>query len=254
MKFFNNKRIIHLKDGQFYKYLRYAFGEVILVVIGILIAIQLNTINNQKNIDNETQKILYQLADELESDIERLSNICEGFDDSKWIGMSEAISNCESVLFLLYHLNDSTLIDSIIQIPLDAGLPLINTKASTYLQLQSTGKLYNIKPNSLQKAIINYYSRAKREEKYNDGNNDLIQESLDNINHLELIKIDRIHSPDFSFKNYRWIFDKKSSEFQKLKVSISIIKKNQETNLYKFIDLKNQASDLRNLIINELEK
>ncbi|MBK8228840.1 MAG: hypothetical protein IPK70_16890 [Flavobacteriales bacterium] len=43
MKLFNRVRQRLLGDGQLKRYLLYAFGEIILVVIGILIALQLNT-------------------------------------------------------------------------------------------------------------------------------------------------------------------------------------------------------------------
>jgi hypothetical protein len=35
-------------DNQFFKYSRYAIGEIVLVVIGILIALQINTWNEER--------------------------------------------------------------------------------------------------------------------------------------------------------------------------------------------------------------
>ena len=42
MRFFRFKKLVSLETGN---YLRYAVGEVILVVIGILIALQVNNFN-----------------------------------------------------------------------------------------------------------------------------------------------------------------------------------------------------------------
>ena len=42
MRFFRFKKLVSLNTG---KYLRYAIGEVILVVFGILIALQVNNWN-----------------------------------------------------------------------------------------------------------------------------------------------------------------------------------------------------------------
>jgi hypothetical protein len=50
LKFFRKIRQNLLSEGKTGKYLKYAFGEIILVVIGILIALQINNWNeNRKN-------------------------------------------------------------------------------------------------------------------------------------------------------------------------------------------------------------
>ncbi len=46
IKFFRKIRRNLLSDGKTGKYLKYAIGEIILVVIGILIALQINNWNN----------------------------------------------------------------------------------------------------------------------------------------------------------------------------------------------------------------
>ena len=48
IKFFRRIRQQLLTENKFGKYLKYAIGEIILVVIGILIAIQINTWNENK--------------------------------------------------------------------------------------------------------------------------------------------------------------------------------------------------------------
>ena len=59
------------------KYLKYAIGEIVLVVIGILIAIQLNSIktNSEKRLDEITH--LENLASDLKQDKTELNNIIE---------------------------------------------------------------------------------------------------------------------------------------------------------------------------------
>lgn len=57
IKFFRNIRQNLLSEGKTSKYLKYALGEIILVVIGILIALQINTWNEQRKIKNK--EILY---------------------------------------------------------------------------------------------------------------------------------------------------------------------------------------------------
>ncbi len=56
IKFFRNIRQNLLNEGKTTKYLKYAIGEIVLVVIGILIALQINNWNiNRLNIEKENR-------------------------------------------------------------------------------------------------------------------------------------------------------------------------------------------------------
>jgi hypothetical protein len=59
------------------KYLKYAIGEIILVVIGILIALQINNWNESQKIKNTEIEILHNLKIELQSNLEALKFINE---------------------------------------------------------------------------------------------------------------------------------------------------------------------------------
>ena len=55
IKFFRNIRKTNLKEGKAINYFKYAIGEIVLVVISILIALQINSWNeNRKNIEKLT--------------------------------------------------------------------------------------------------------------------------------------------------------------------------------------------------------
>jgi len=58
IKFFRKIRQQMLNENKTSKYFKYALGEVILVVIGILIALQINTWNENRKAANEEIKIL----------------------------------------------------------------------------------------------------------------------------------------------------------------------------------------------------
>lgn len=58
IKFFRKIRQNLLSEGKTGKYLKYAFGEIVLVVIGILIALQVNNWNEKKKVNNNEIKLL----------------------------------------------------------------------------------------------------------------------------------------------------------------------------------------------------
>jgi hypothetical protein len=75
IKFFRHIRQSLIMKNQTGKYLKYAIGEIILVVIGILIALQINNWNeNRKNIIKE-RNIISEIHQEFESNKEKLSFI-----------------------------------------------------------------------------------------------------------------------------------------------------------------------------------
>lgn len=71
IKFFRKIRRNLLQKNRIGKYLLYAFGEIILVVIGILIALQLNNINEEKANEEKIISILKEVQKDLKTDIVR---------------------------------------------------------------------------------------------------------------------------------------------------------------------------------------
>jgi hypothetical protein len=69
IKFFRRIRQRLLIDNRFTKYLLYALGEIILVVIGILIALQINNWNESRKNANFEKQILESFQLSLESDL-----------------------------------------------------------------------------------------------------------------------------------------------------------------------------------------
>ena len=69
LRFFRRIRQYLLSEGKFGKYIKYGVGEIILVVIGILIAVKINNVNIEYQ--NEEKEILYltRLTTNLGSDV-----------------------------------------------------------------------------------------------------------------------------------------------------------------------------------------
>lgn len=63
------------------RYIKYALGEIILVVIGILIALQVNNMNEQRKLDNKVETLLPQLKLQVEKNLVNVSDIAVQVDE-----------------------------------------------------------------------------------------------------------------------------------------------------------------------------
>ena len=80
IKFFRKIRQNLIMENKTSKYFKYAIGEIILVVIGILIALQINN-RNQKRLQKLTLSNYYEsMHEELESSRDKLDNLILGID------------------------------------------------------------------------------------------------------------------------------------------------------------------------------
>ena len=75
IKYFRKIRQELLNKGKTTKYLKYAIGEIVLVVIGILIALAINSKYNDAQNEKKTQTILKQVQKELLTDIKEAKRI-----------------------------------------------------------------------------------------------------------------------------------------------------------------------------------
>ena len=69
IKFFRNIRQSLHNEGKTSKYFKYAIGEIVLVVIGILIALQVNNWNENRISFTKKEKLLNALKIEFKSNL-----------------------------------------------------------------------------------------------------------------------------------------------------------------------------------------
>ena len=82
--FFRRLRQALLKEGKIRQYLAYAFGEILLVTIGILIAIQINSWNDRQKASTKEQAYLLAYRADLEANLLELDRvICKKEDTQK---------------------------------------------------------------------------------------------------------------------------------------------------------------------------
>lgn len=149
LTFFRKIRKSLLTENRTTKYLAYALGEIILVVIGILLALQINTWNIQHNNRLQEQQILKQLSIEYQENLKEIN--------SKIFLRDGMISSIEKIF---YHIDQG-----IGEFPLDSlnfhigrtyTTPTFNVSSGVTDELLSSGKLYLIQNAELKNHLTNF--------------------------------------------------------------------------------------------------
>ncbi|MEM9075408.1 MAG: DUF6090 family protein [Bacteroidota bacterium] len=91
IKFFRKIRLNLLSENKFRNYLLYAIGEIVLVVIGILIALQISDWSENKKRKAEEKKLLIALIDDFSENKARIEDAIEKEKDM--IEMSKSLIN-----------------------------------------------------------------------------------------------------------------------------------------------------------------
>lgn len=73
LRFFNRIRKQLAKENKFFQYSRYAIGEILLVVVGILIALQVDNWNEERKAKRELNTILLEIHKDLNNDLKNLA-------------------------------------------------------------------------------------------------------------------------------------------------------------------------------------
>ncbi|QIE58987.1 hypothetical protein G5B37_05250 [Rasiella rasia] len=147
IKFFRKIRQRLLSENKFSKYLIYAVGEIVLVVIGILIALQVNNWNENRIIKRTEVKYLTELSEAIDLDIIDLKS-----------NINNSQKTIESIDLLLNHFENKLPYNDSLNIHFTRSSLFTNliTNSSVYEKLTSIG-LDVISNDSLQKSIVRYY-------------------------------------------------------------------------------------------------
>ncbi len=171
IKFFRHIRQNLLSEGKTRKYFKYAIGEIILVVIGILIALQINTWN-LNSIDQQKELIyLRNIERDLNEQLVIISLQTE---------YEKSISNAATPIIDYYKTHQRFKIDSLFtsNIGYLTGRKTFVKNAPTYTELLSSGNIDIISNNALKDKIIKYYQELERIELIINKNNNLFVDAV----------------------------------------------------------------------------
>ena len=175
IKFFRKIRQKLFSENKFSKYLIYAIGEIILVVIGILIALSINTWNQNRLNSNKEYYYLSQLKVELKNQnqevnkrLERVSSVMNII-DTLWSDLNKK-----------GRFNPSAELNSnLIRLLSGTNLELYTT---TFDELISTGQLTLISSDSLRTKVLLCYQEIKKSQEN-------IQNNSDNVFYTEIFPV-----------------------------------------------------------------
>lgn len=160
IKFFRQIRQTMIKENRASKYLLYAIGEIILVVIGILIALQINNWNQQRQHDNQETIYLEDIKRDLIFDIETL--------DKKTAQNETAIENVSEVITLMSSktaYSDEDVVKLYLLLTPLCGESYFIPEQGTIHQIEASSAGGYIQNKGLKDQIFRYYSTREREEK-----------------------------------------------------------------------------------------
>jgi hypothetical protein len=152
-----------MSENKFTKYLLYAIGEIILVVIGILIALQINNWNEKRKEYNQIEKYANSLAQDLEEDVAMIKVIEYTANQISYRidSLSNYIRNKQ--------IEEISNLNLLCLTWLQVYRPYSWIRA-TLDELKSSGSLRLIKNNELSKMIVEYdsFTRHMDEDYYTD--------------------------------------------------------------------------------------
>ena len=197
IKLFRHLRQGLVKENKFSKYLLYALGEIILVVIGILIALQINNWNENRKNKIEEIAILESLDDDLILAQKQSESL-----------ISEEAALKQTLILILgidskhSEINRNTISDSIFESALwdiQSDQPVVNA----YTNLKNTNKLSLIKDRKIKEKFTELEVHMSKLKNILDDRMNVHQIRIDNVaeNDINFIPLVKANIPGINIDN-----------------------------------------------------
>ena len=170
-----------INSGSTRRYALYAIGEIALVVIGILIAVQINNWNTERIERKEEQLYLKRMVQDLEQDLINMKGCLTNHENRlvfgaeilqimkephyskvvEWEGYVEAVEKFDDQLFV----DNPSFAEQIFEV---LKITMFHTTDNTFQELISTGKIDIINDQELKDQILNHYPMVRRRISFQD--------------------------------------------------------------------------------------
>lgn len=169
MKFFRKIRQEFLFKGKTFKYLKYALGEIILVVIGILIALQINNWNEEKQLKQEELKTLKSLQESIKINKGELATTLNAQIDRN--------QSLQEVLFSEIKNRPVRQLDSLITA--NVGNHTFDPSTGIYNAMINSGKIELISNETIKNRISKLYDQVRDYQESEDEITDYTKAHLE---------------------------------------------------------------------------
>lgn len=245
LKLFRIIRQNLLKEGKTKKYFKYAIGEIILVVIGIMIAIQLNNFNQHRNNTKNGVILLDKLHQEIDIDIKYFDSLSSDY--NRWFTQTK---------FIL----DSVLSGKIIKLERleqynvgRGSMNFLHLNRSSYNEMLNTGNNIEIENLDLKNKIISFFQKAEIElNKLNFDNEMFHRWIYDNLDVTLWHRLWSNHNLDY--EDWQWLQDPSSDKFRTLEGYVLFFQNAIKANLEAIQVVRSNCQSMNELIKKELNK
>ena len=256
IKFFRKIRLQLLTENKMGKYFKYAIGEILLVVIGILIAIQINSFYNKQSADKVNTKLLNRMVEEVKLNIDRLDFIefMKGAPEvAKPFSAFESKKRLDSVISLLnLGLNDERI--AYMNDNKHFNSSAYNLYTSVYEEMKNTGKLYNIGSDSLITKINVYYKLLEREDYYHKASINVVFNLKDECKYgWEKFRSDYYLNKSEALKKHTWLLDSSSKHYTDVLFYFLEARKTSRRSIERMQGMRAASNDLIKSIEKELD-
>jgi len=219
-----------LNKGKLSKYLLYAFGEIFLVVIGILIALQINNWNENRQNKKTENNYLLGIIDNLDKDIEELKS---------HLGKDTLQLQAQTTILRSFRgekikNNSSELVTAILRFQ---GLRSFEGNNIVFEDMKSSGKINMIASDTLRFKILDYYKSFESFKKMESSNNNTTSQLKEPIS-MAYLDSNSIYEPLFP--------DSLKSEVNEL--DLSFFERN--TDSPEVTDFANKISSIKAMLLN----
>jgi hypothetical protein len=249
INFFRKIRQQLLTENKFSKYLIYAIGEIVLVVIGILIALQVNNWNEERKESKQKAIILTNLKSDFEADISRIGNVIN-FLDERRIRASLLLGYLRNLPIEIDSVNTLLLIDRV------SVLFNYRPTLATYKEIKGAGTLRLIDSDTLKTKLALYQGLIESSIQVEDFNSPILKK-FENlvIKHMDegLGKIGVFGAAPDSYKLIRFDLGSMSKDEELINTLKSIVNISNKEKWWKNVMIKSQAEGIVKLIERELK-
>jgi len=261
INFFRKIRKKMADDNKPMKYMRYAIGEIVLVVIGILIALSINNWNEIRKDKLRAQSHLKEIKAELLFDLNQMDTVMFFLNsvDQAGLYLNDFLQN------KLEKIDSTELKDAYLRL---GHLSIFNFTEIAYNNLLSSGEINLIENDSIKRLLGFLHNDDKWDKSYHDGPMQQIFNEYSNyINkHTEPLMVRQFYQNEFkaNFKNdfkattrsiddfsIDWNNIKEDSNYQILLDQVLYNRVIQRSN---YIEWENEMIKILKIIEVELEK